>query len=209
MQLMVLLCYNCITMKRTVFFLIMAWVVAGMAASALSPAAEFLSVASAGGKKIEVAFGRLRRVIDLDREVSGCTELYDPAEPSGRIHDSARIGVIDWVYQNRKHYLVLWTLANANCNVQGHCGAGEDCTLVWLRLDESLKPEKRQALVVQECRAETGIPELDLEFPGKHLCLADGKLEVKFGDLISETPAWTHVLYEHDACENGLIVNAP
>lgn len=196
--------------KRIVVAWLLAWAwFGGPAASALTPAAKFLFVASAGGKKIEVAVGRQRRVIDLEREISGCTELFDPAAPSRRIHDSARIGVIDRVYKNRKHYLVIWALANGNCNVQGHCGAGGDCTLVWLQLDESLKPEKRQAVVVQECRAETGIPDMDLEFPGKRLRLSDGRLEVKFGDLISETPAWTHVFYEHDGCEKGLVVTAP
>jgi hypothetical protein len=194
--------------KAIIILLFLAWSGPGLAAGPGAAADKPLTVKSCGGKKISVAQGTQKRVIDLGHEVSGCTELYDPAEPKQRIHDSIRVGTIDHTFQDRKHYLVIWAMANANCNVQGHCGAGEDCTVVWLRLDESLKPEKRQAVVVKECRAETGIPDMDEENPGACLQLAQGKLLVKFGDLITDTPAWSQLLYEKEACVKGLIVIA-
>lgn len=180
----------------------------GAAAEAGVPKARSLTVASCGGMKIRVTLGAKNRVVDLGNEVSGCTELYDPAQPSRPIHDSIRVGTIDRSFRGRKHYLVIWAMANANCNVQGHCGAGEDCTLVWLRLDENLKPEKTQAVVVKECRAETGIPDMDEENPGSCLQMQQGKLTVRFGDLISDDPAWSWLVYDRNACEKGLIVTA-
>lgn len=196
-------------MKRGILFLVLSLALSGIGAAVLSGAQKPLTVSSAGGKKIRVALGRQTRIIDLSREISGYSKLYDPIDPSRRIHKAARIGVIDQVCKNRRHYLVIWALANGNYNVQGHCGAGEDCTLVWLQLDESLKPEKRQAVVVQECRAEIGIPDIDLEFPAEGLRLLAGRLELRFGDLIRETPAWSRLVYDKEACEKGLLVTAP
>ncbi len=192
-------------MKRGILFPVL---VLALAAAAAARAEDAPEVASAGGKKIKVTLGTLVRVIDLGREIAGCTERVDPAEPQRRIRESARFGIIDEVQRNGRFYLLLWALAHANCNVQGHCGEGEDCTLVWLQLDERLRLERKQSLVVQECRAETGIPGMDLEFPENDLRMANGKLALKFGDLVGEAPSWTRVLYERAACEQGLRVMA-
>lgn len=173
------------------------------------PGAASLKISSAGGKKVRIALDPRKRMIDLSNEVLGCTELFDPAAPGRRIHDAARIGIVDWVHKGRRHYVVFWALANANCNVQGHCGAGENCTLLWLQLDAELRLEKKQAVVVQDCMAATGVPDMDLEEPGARLLLKEGRLDLRFGDLVADNPSLSRLVYERAACEKGLVVTPP
>ena len=95
-----------------------------------------------------------RLVVDLAREISGCTgRTYDLT-----VHEEYEGGVgfeiVDETEKAPYTYLVLLASAPPNCNVEGECGAGGlDSTLVWLKVTRDLSLAGKQAFPIDDCRA--------------------------------------------------------
>ncbi len=93
-----------------------------------------IKVYQAGGKRIRIVAGKERILVDLKDDIQGCLDLFDPHAPRPIAKRPLGIKVIDRIRKDEKHYLVLLTDAQSNCNVQSFCGAATDRTLIWLKL---------------------------------------------------------------------------
>ena len=167
--------------------------------------AGILTVRSRGGARIQIAARGLRTTLDLGKEVSGClTYLYDPTDRKFRERSSADIKVIDRVRSGGDYYVVLMAGAESNCNIQGHCGAASDYTMIWIRLDSKLRLKNKQAVVVEDCRAGVGIIEPTSEDDkSPKLRLVGGKLTVLYGDYDAAKRVTTRLVYDRNTPEQG------
>jgi hypothetical protein len=168
-----------------------------------------LKVSKAARGRVRITNGKFQAVVDLEKDISGCFDLYDPTDRKFRVKDSAGITVIDIVSKDAKHYIVLLADAESNCNVQGHCGAARDYTLIWLKLDDHLKLEDKRAAVIEDCRSSIFViepdyprePDKDLE-----LKLVDGKLNLKYGDISKDSADSSRLIYDRNAPEKSFLI---
>jgi hypothetical protein len=174
---------------------------------------QTVKVRSAGSGKARITSGKLQKIIDLSNDIAGCLSLYDPTERKQKRTDVTAFRLLDAVKKGTITYLLLHAPAGPNCNVQGYCGAAQDNTLIWLKLDDRLKVIKKKAVVIEDCQAQ-----LNIIFPDRQdedilnnlkLKLIGGELKVvseKELNLDTEEYEETTVIYKHAAPENGLTV---
>jgi hypothetical protein len=101
--------------------------------------------------------GTQRLVLDLRRDISGCTgTVYDrTVNEEYKDLSGASYGLVDETEKAPYIYVVLIAWAPPNCNVEGHCGAGGwDSTLVWLKLSRDLRLAGKQTLILDDCLAD-------------------------------------------------------
>jgi hypothetical protein len=149
---------------------------------AFSTFSQSVKVRSAGLGKFRLTSGKVSSVINLSKDVSGCFLLYDGSDPKSKKSDATSFDLIDSVRKNGSIYLLLLATAGGNCNVQGQCGATEDWTLVWLKLNKSMKVLAKKAAVVQSCRYSNIELESELETAETPFKLVNGKLKVEFSE---------------------------
>lgn len=148
----------------------------------ISVFSQTIKVRSAGMGKARITNGKLSSIINLSKDVSGCFLLYDGSDPQSKKADVTSFGVIDSVKKGGSIYVVLLATAGGNCNVQGMCGATEDWTLVWLKLNNNLKVLDKKAIVVQSCRYGNIDLETDFEEGKRPLKLVNGSLKIEYSE---------------------------
>lgn len=159
--------------------------------------------------RVRISNGKYQSVVDLEKDISGCFDLYDPTDRKFRLKDNAAIKVIDRVSQEAKYYIVLLADAESNCNIQGNCGAARDYTLIWLQLNDRLKLEDKRVAVIEDCRAQIELIEPDYsrgpdtEPPVK---LVDGKLNLKYGNISDDKEDRSRLIYDRHAPEKGFLI---
>jgi hypothetical protein len=167
-----------------------------------------IKVYPARGKRIRIVAGTERTLVNLTDDVSGCLELFDPTISQRRTREPLRIKVIDSVSKDDRHYLVLLAWAQSNCNVQGHCGASTDHTLIWLKLDSGLKLEKKQSAVIVDCR--TSIDMIDTEYDSQDrliIKLVRGRLAIEYGDTFDDNVrTLSQLAYDRKFPERGFVI---
>jgi hypothetical protein len=92
--------------------------------------------------------------INLSDDIVGClSQLYDGATRE-RFGSGEKPGRILDVTEAKGHRFILAAaIAAPNCNVQGHCGAGDDnVTLIWVKLATDLSVIAKNAFAVADCR---------------------------------------------------------
>jgi hypothetical protein len=95
-----------------------------------------------------------RLVVDLAREISGCTGRRYDLTVNEEHEAGVDFEIVDETEKAAYTYLVLLASAPPNCNVQGHCGGGgSDSTLIWLKVTKDLSLAGKQAFPIDECRA--------------------------------------------------------
>jgi len=166
-----------------------------------------IKVYPARGKRIKIVSGTKQILIDLTKDISGCLDLF--SYPSKRVvKQPLGIKVIDRVSKDDQHYLVLLAEAQSNCNIQGHCGAASDYTLIWLKLDANLKLEEKKAVAVQECRS--GITVIDpeyVEMEAPAIKLVRGIMKIEYGNkLDDDTRTTSQLIYDRKAPELGFVI---
>jgi len=167
-----------------------------------------IKVYPARGKRIRIVAGTERTLVTLTDDVSGCLELFDPTISQRRTREPLRIKVIDRVSKDDKRYLVLLAWAQSNCNVQGHCGASTDDTLIWIKLDSGLKLEKKQSAVIVDCRIN--IDMIDSQY-GKQdeliIKLVRGRLAIEYGDIFDDNVrTLSQLVYDRKFPERGFVI---
>jgi len=115
---------------------------------------------------------------------------------------------VDQVARDGRYYLVLLAEATSNCNVQGHCGAGSDDTLIWLKLSDRLKLEDKRAAVIVNCRSNIDViePEVEVTDDGPAIKLTDGKLNLKYGNISDDSADRSRLIYDRNAPEKGFLI---
>jgi len=94
-----------------------------------------------------------RLVVDLAREISGCTGRTYDLTVNEEYESSVDFEIVDETEKAPYTYLVLLASASPNCNVQGQCGGGgSDSTLIWLKTTKELSLAGKQAFSIDECR---------------------------------------------------------
>jgi len=170
--------------------------------------AAAIKVYAARGMRIRIVAGTKRTLVDLTDDVSGCLDLFDPHTPKWRLKQPLGIKVIDRVRKDDKYYLVLLTIAQSNCNVQGHCGAATDSTLIWLKLGAGLKFEEKQSAVIVGCR--TNIDIADPQYDRRDelvIKLASGKLTIEYGNTFDDdVRTLSQLVYDIRLPEQGFVI---
>jgi hypothetical protein len=172
------------------------------------PNTAVIKVYSARGMRIRIVAGAERTLVDLTDDVSGCLDLFDPHTPKLKLKQPLRIKVIDRVRKDDKYYLVLLTIAQSNCNVQGHCGAATDSTLIWLKLGAGLKLEEKQSAVIVGCR--TNIDVVDPQYDSQDKLVIKpvrGRLAIEYGNTFDdEVRTLSQLVYDRKFPEQGFVI---
>jgi hypothetical protein len=172
------------------------------------PNTAAIKVYAARGMRIRIVAGTKRTLVDLTDDVSGCLDLFDPHTPKLKMKQPLGIKVIDRVRKDDKYYLVLQTIAQSNCNVQGHCGAATDSTLIWLKLGVDLKLEEKQSAVIVGCRA--GIDVADPPYGRQYelvIKLVRGKLTIEYGKTFNDdVRTLSQLVYDREFPERGFVI---
>jgi hypothetical protein len=139
-----------------------AMTLAPAARAADPPAKPAVAVESLKGGRIRIERVGRRKVVNLAREVSGCTgELYD-LTTGERSEPAVEFELLDETEKDSQTYLLLLATAPPNCNVQGVCGAAEpDATILWVKLAKNLSPAETKAVVINSC---AGFVTLSIDF---------------------------------------------
>jgi hypothetical protein len=102
---------------------------------------------------MKLTLGQTSRIIDLSKDISGCLTLYDGSISRTATFDATKFQIVDRVAKGDYFYFVILANAGSNCNVQGRCGAAQDNTLIWLKLNQQLQVEDRQTAIINSCYA--------------------------------------------------------
>jgi len=167
-----------------------------------------IKVYPARGKQIRIVAGTKRTLANLTDDISGCLELFDPTVSQRRSKRPLGIKVIDRVSKDDKHYLVLLTEAQSNCNVQGPCGTDSDYTLIWLKLDADLKLEAKNAAVIVDCRSYIFVIAPEDDAKGEPAVkLVRGKVTLKYGDTLDgDAHTTSQLVYDRKSPEHGFVI---
>ena len=170
---------------------------------------QSLKVHSAGNGKARLTSGKLQSIINLSKDVSGCFQTYDATDPKRRKYDATGFDLIDSVKKGGSTYVVLLATAGGNCNVQGQCGATEDWTLIWLKLNQNLKVLAKKAAIVQSCFYDSFDLESELEEGKTPFKMVKGELKVEYSENLyqKDLEYQYHTLtYKHAEAEKGLMI---
>jgi hypothetical protein len=167
-----------------------------------------IKVYPARGKQIRIVAGTKRTLVDLTDDVSGCLDLFDPHTPKWRLKQPLGIKVIDRVRKDDKYYLVLLTSAQSNCNVQGHCGAATDSTLIWLKLGVGLKLEEKQSAVIVGCRNSIDVVDPQYDSQDKLVIKpVRGRLAIEYGNTFDDdVRTLSQLVYDRKSPEQGFVI---
>lgn len=172
-----------------------------------------IKVRSAGKGKAGIISGKLHSIINLSDDISGCLTIYDGTDPKRRMSDVTYFQLVDSVQKGQNLYVLLYATAQGNCNVQGFCGAAENSTIIWLKLNKNLKLIDKKAFVWEDCVKSiyATYPKINYESQSQFkLKLAKGKLVIKNEkNLYSETEDYevSTLVYEHRSPEIGFIIS--
>ncbi|MBK6796480.1 MAG: hypothetical protein IPG76_06750 [Acidobacteria bacterium] len=170
------------------------------------------AVTRAGNTSLRLAIGADSAIVDLKNDIQGCVgKLYDSFSTMKVVGKAIpKIKVLDRVAKDNNYYVVVLTTATSNCNIQGQCGAADDLTLIWLKLDSRLKLEGKKAIAIEQCRAFLHLVEPELDYDGNtSIKLSSGKLNVKFADEMDfndEKHTLSELVYDRSLPENGFII---
>jgi hypothetical protein len=172
------------------------------------PNTAAIKVYAARGMRIRIVAGTKRTLVDLTDDVSGCLDLFDPHTPKLKMKQPLGIKVIDRVRKDDKYYLVLLTSAQSNCNVQGHCGAATDSTLIWLKLGAGLKLEEKQSAVIVGCM--TNIDVVDPQYDSRDKLVIKsvrGRLAIEYGNTFDDdVRTLSQLVYDRKFPEQGFVI---
>lgn len=130
--------------------------------------AQNVRLRAAGAGKISVTRGKLRSLIDLRRDTSGCAYVSGAQKRSldakGCAAPPASFQLVDATTKNSQTYVVVQTEAMGNCNVCGQCGASESFTLIWLKLDARLRLLEKKAVPIDSCYEDIALVEGGVSF---------------------------------------------
>ncbi|MBK8316944.1 MAG: hypothetical protein IPL01_24210 [Acidobacteria bacterium] len=171
-------------------------------------------VTRAGNTSLRLAIGADSAIVDLKNDIQGCVgKLYDSFSTMKVVGKAIpKIKVLDRVAKDNNYYVVVLTTATSNCNIQGQCGAADDLTLIWLKLDSHLKLEGKKAIAIEQCRAFLHLVEPKLDYDGygnNSIKLSQGKLKMKFADEMDfdgSKHTLSELIYDRSIPENGFIV---
>jgi hypothetical protein len=164
--------------------------------------------------KVQLARGKVKSVLDLSKDISGCIVTYDRSDPKTRKMDTTDFDKIDEVVKGGKTYLLLESEINSGCNVTGECGAATDLTLIWLKLNSRLQVESKKAVVVQSCFwgdiniIDDGETSRETD-PKGYFEFKKGVLSIEVETNRNKTDleyTVTSVKYNHATAEKGLVV---
>ena len=120
---------------------------------------------------------------------------------------AATIKTIAITSQGDGHYILLLASTNSNCNIQGICGAAEDLTLIWIKLDRILNFNEKKVVVINDCRNFVRLIDPAGEWPEQTMRPEKGKLKVVFGDdREEEAGSVSRLTYDTSFPDKGLIM---
>jgi hypothetical protein len=172
-----------------------------------------LNITYADDLKVTVSKGVLKTTLDFEDDVSGSTETYD-GSPENVETVPATVRVVDKVAMGGDYYMLLLFTARANANIQGFCGAGEDHTIVWAKLDGGLKLQAKKGVVIRVCQREVNVldpatmEEIDPDEIPLRTVLRGGRLDVDFADMRDgyDKGEYSHLSYDTRHPEKGVFV---
>jgi len=127
-----------------------------------------------------LSLGAVKTSVRLEG-IAGCTGgIFDGSDPKSRPSGGeADTRVIDLLQKGGFWYLTFQTTLSSGCNVMGFCGAGEAVSLVWLKLEKSLKLAGKQVEILEDCRSNTSLTGWSGKSSAKSPDLDNPKLELR------------------------------
>lgn len=174
--------------------------------------AQTIKVRSAKNGKVRIVNGKSSSIINLRDDTAGCFAVFDGTDPERRISNIGSFHLIDSVKKAQKIYLLLQVTTQGNCNVQGMCGAAEDTTIVWLKLNQNLRLIDKKSFVWEDCVKQINplSAKMNLQAGGRFkLQLKNGKLVLKNEEnLYDETEDYkvSTLIYNHNFSEKGFLI---
>jgi hypothetical protein len=140
-------------------------------------------------------------VVDLVREISGCTGRTYDRTVNEEYEGGAGFEIVDETEKAPYIYLVLLASAQANCNIQGRCGAAMDSTLIWLKLTRELGLVGEQSFAVDDCKAERsarieGEGDPDFLLKAKDLTWAGDILQIQYEESVGGSETLWRLIYD-------------
>ncbi|HEX4961239.1 MAG TPA: hypothetical protein VF173_10410 [Thermoanaerobaculia bacterium] len=160
------------------------------------------------GGRIRVERAGRKLVVDLAQEISGCTGRTYDRTVNEEYAGGVGFEIVDETERAPYIYLVLLASAQANCNIQGRCGAAVDSTLIWLKLTRELGLAGKQAFAIADCRAERsarvegeGDPDFLLE--AKDLTWTGDVLQIRYEESAGDSETLWHLIYDRQNPDAG------
>ena len=206
---------------RKIFFI---FLIATFCISVSAQTKSNVKIQASGLGKVTVSKGKTRSIIDLSKDVSGCvfvpTEFKKDLDKKGCTAPPATFKLIDATEKNKQTFLILTANAQENCNVCGRCGASEATTVIWLKLDASLKLLEKKNIPLEYCglnltmiysdsetNKETPDDSSDVSFKGNVMTIEfERRLFSEESNGDKDTYEFTHVEYDRTKPENGLVI---
>lgn len=171
---------------------------------------ETVAAVSAERARIKFTKGTVAKVIDFEKDISGCLDLYESLSNQTIQPSAIGLKVIDSVVKNNTNYVLLLVSAESNCNVTGWCGAASDYTVIWLQLDNSLRVRGKKIAVIVQCKSNifTLKPDPNESAFETRLKLVDGKFEIDYGKELykPETHRYYRLFYDSNYPERGITI---
>jgi len=166
-----------------------------------------LGVSRAGGKRVRVVAGEYKAILDLSKDISGCLAPYDSMEPRQKLpRYPLDLKVIDSIRKDNTYYLVIVAGALPNCNIQGLCGAGDDdITLIWLKMNEHLQLQDKQAVLIDACGTRVSLVNPD-RWQALRMVRAELTVDYEAEAETSEEALKSHLVYDRKTPERGFII---
>lgn len=164
---------------------------------------QTVMVKRAGNGKARITVGKVRKIINLSKDLAGCIMAFDRSDPKIGRMDVSGFELIDSVIKRNANYIVLLGTTIGNCNIQGQCGATDTYTLYWLKLNKALVILDKQVAIIQDCLDDINMTEDTALRPYK------GTLTVKYEDNLyqqSSDYTFSTLIYVHSEPEKGFII---
>ena len=182
-----------------------------VAGPAVQAAGDPIRTTSLDNGSFRFVQGRTARLLDLGASLSGCRGPLRDGVSGRQEHGSVQARVLDMVRRAGFWYVVMQVDTNANCDIQGACGAATDSDVLWLRLTPRLALAARQAVPVSTCLPVTELVRFSGRRPDETqppaLELSGGVLALESRTEAGDAPARRLTLrYDRRAPERGLNV---
>lgn len=159
------------------------------------------------------------RSLAFEDDLAGCwSEVHDGADPkSAPIPVVLAPRVIDEVRKGNAWYVTLQVTLGSSCNVNGMCGAGTTVNLLWLKLNQQLVVQKKQASLVMDCISDITLTKWVGRTGNDIKDATDPKLEMRGGvlqleferdDYINKKKTVSKLRYDHRNPEKGLVISS-
>lgn len=169
--------------------------------------APSLQVEGGATAAVTVRSARDSVTLDLHTDVLGCVGTLTDNSTGERFPAGVHWTVLDVTQAKPLYYVLLLAEAQSNCNIQGHCGASQDHTIVLLTLTRHLRLVHKQSIAIDDCyNGRLSRYWHDEAFDRSGLRFVGDVMTITFKDFREDTDDEKSVVYNRARPDLGLQV---